>query len=210
MASSAFKTCPTCQKLWAATFKFCPEDGAPLADKVAATPKTAVAMARPNARRSSRVLDIAPVTAAQTSPSTPAAIAASHEASREEPRHTAPRKRPAQQPVSQDGHTVTETPAVNPRTAPTLLMTPAVSEDLIEATMKRAEERAASSEPKPEGGKRKKGGFSETEWFLAPIKAEEVDAKTGQVKVDPAKYERNTAIPEEKRRRFSLRRDDEE
>jgi len=25
------KSCPTCQKQWADTFRFCPEDGAPLA-----------------------------------------------------------------------------------------------------------------------------------------------------------------------------------
>lgn len=103
-----------------------------------------------------------------------------------------------------------DVPAPNPRTAPTLLFTPAVSEEVAQAAKRVLEDKAAATGSKPEGGKRKKGGFSETEWFLAPIKPEEVDIKTGQVQVDPAKYERNTATPDEQRRRFSLRRDDEE
>jgi hypothetical protein len=118
------------------------------------------------------------------------------------------------------------------RTAPTLLVTPAITDEVAQQALARSRQ---SSDPKPSsektrpevpaakaaaapapqtespsGGKRKRGGFSETEWFLAPINPDEVDVKTGKVKVDPSKYERNPATPEEKRRRFSLERDDEE
>ena len=63
----------------------------------------------------------------------------------------------------------------------------------------------------PRAGKRKTtGGFSETDWFLAPIDPSLVDETTGKVVVDPERYKRNPAIPDEKRRRFSLGGDDEE
>ncbi|HRE90337.1 MAG TPA: hypothetical protein PK095_14490, partial [Myxococcota bacterium] len=86
------------------------------------------------------------------------------------------------------------------RTAPTLLITPAITEEVAQQALARS---AQSRQTRPEvpsaktptpsapaapesaepqaGGKRKRGGFSETEWFLAPIKPDEVDAKTGKV-----------------------------
>lgn len=62
-------------------------------------------------------------------------------------------------------------------------------------------------QPAPQG-RRKQGGFSETAWFMRPSQA--VDPETGKVRFDPRAYERDDSIPEEKRRRFSLRRKDEE
>jgi hypothetical protein len=69
----------------------------------------------------------------------------------------------------------------------------------------RAVEPAKSLEDKP---KRRRGGFSETAWFMRPDQA--VDPETGRVKFDPRAYEHDDTIPEEKRRRFSLRRKNEE
>lgn len=232
MAASAFKTCPTCKKRWASTFKFCPEDGSPIVDEqneaAAATPQKG----KSGSRRSSRILDLAPVTATATNPSTPAATTP------EPPRvGRAPVKGGAaskhQSPPSSKA-TVADVPAAQPtvprasRTAPTLLITPAITEEVAEQALARSRQanpqktrpevpaaRAPADPPAPApqaqtGGKRKPGGFSETEWFLAPINPDEIDVKTGKVKVDPSKYERNPATPEEKRRRFSLKRDDEE
>jgi len=56
---------------------------------------------------------------------------------------------------------------------------------------------------------RKDNAFSETAWFMAAPELP-VDDETGRVEVDPKAYVRDESIPEEKRRRFSLRRKDEE
>lgn len=240
MASSAFKSCPTCQKRWAATFKFCPEDGSSLVDEANEAPASPSQKQKGGSRRSSRILDLPPVTATLTNPSTPAAPT-----TRQAPPEPA---RPARPPVkggaagkvpASNKTTVADVPAapssVAPRasrTAPTLLVTPAITEELAQQALGRGRQAdpqktrpelaaakasaappAAAAEAQaqpPSEGKRKRGGFSETEWFLAPINPDEVDVKTGKVKVDPSKYERNPATPEEKRRRFSLKRDDEE
>lgn len=66
----------------------------------------------------------------------------------------------------------------------------------------------AAPEQPVRAGPRKQGGFSETAWFMRPSQA--VDPETGKVRFDPRAYERDDSIPEEKRRRFSLRRKDEE
>lgn len=239
MASSAFKICPTCQKRWASTFKFCPEDGSSLADEPSEATASASQRGKGGSRRSSRILDLPPVTASLTNPSTPAALAASKappepaRAARPPVKGGAAGKVPASNKT-----TVADVPAADAttaaprasRTAPTLLVTPAITEELAQQALGRSRqpdpqrtrpELAAAKTPAappaeappaqpPSEGKRKRGGFSETEWFLAPINPDEVDAKTGKVKVDPSKYERNPATPEEKRRRFSLKRDDEE
>jgi hypothetical protein len=166
--------------------------------------------------------------------------------------------RPQRTRGTDQGQTLAETPSATSqrelRTAPTLLLTPAVSAELIaqHAENARAAERKdqtvlnartpaqpqaakparapaeqpvpareaapptkpvpAKSPPEPaRGGKRKAtGGFSETDWFLAPIDPSLVDEKTGKVAVDPERYKRNPAIPDDKRRRFSLGGDDEE
>lgn len=239
MAASAFKTCPTCKKRWASTFKFCPEDGSPIIDEQDEAPAPTPHKGKAGSRRSSRILDLAPVTATATNPSTPAAAAP------EEPRvGRAPVKGGAAGKVQSSPSsraTVADVPAATAqsgapkasRTAPTLLITPAITEEVAQQALARSRQTATPQPPnqktRPEvpsakapaqpsasapqaqsGGKRKPGGFSETEWFLAPINPDEVDAKTGKVKVDPSKYERNPATPDEKRRRFSLKRDDEE
>lgn len=217
---SATKICPTCQKAWAPTFRFCPEDGSPLAEAA-----TDPAPSRPKARRSSRLLDLPPV----TPPEADAKPAAKPVAS---PGPTRPMKQPgppapapavtrdsktlASTPSARDSKTVASTPAARDlRTAPTVLATPAVSEEVAAEAMRRAATPPKSSTPEPapeaRGKKRRKtGGFSETDWFLAPVDPDAVDLKTGKVTVDPTKYQRNDAIPEATRKRASLRRDDEE
>ncbi len=60
----------------------------------------------------------------------------------------------------------------------------------------------------PGAAPRKRSDFSDTGWFMRPDLP--VDAETGRVEVDPKAYVRDDSIPEEKRRRFSLRRKDEE
>lgn len=238
MAVSAFKTCPTCKKRWASTFKFCPEDGSPIVDEQSEAPASPAQKGRGGSRRSSRILDLPPVTATTTNPSTPAAPAPAPARAKQ-----APIKGGAAgkvQSSSSSKPTVADVPAAPPaapkasRTAPTLLITPAITEEVAQQALARSRQaldpQTANRQPpnqktRPElpaakppavapeaasGGKRKPGGFSETEWFLAPINPDEIDVKTGKVKVDPSKYERNPATPEEKRRRFSLKRDDEE
>lgn len=242
MAVSAFKICPTCKKRWASTFKFCPEDGSPIIDEQNEAPASAPQKGKGGSRRSSRILDLAPVTATATNPSTPAAPTADPSRAGRTPVRGGAAGKVQSSPSSKA--TVSDVPAVTAqkasRTAPTLLITPAITEEVAQQALARSRQThdqptanppspnqktrpetpsakapaapAATTSPTqpPSEGKRKRGGFSETEWFLAPINPDEVDAKTGKVKVDPSKYERNPATPDEKRRRFSLKRDDEE
>jgi|GEM_PF-6717884 len=65
-----------------------------------------------------------------------------------------------------------------------------------------------SKGPTTSGGLRKRSAFSDTDWFMRPDLP--VDTETGRVQVDPQAYVRDESIPEEQRRRFSLRRKDEE
>lgn len=62
--------------------------------------------------------------------------------------------------------------------------------------------------PTTGSGLRKRSAFSDTDWFMRPDLP--VDTETGRVQVDPQAYVRDESIPEEQRRRFSLRRKDEE
>lgn len=75
-------------------------------------------------------------------------------------------------------------------------------------------ERSPASEEAPRpakaaaGGKRKSDEFSETAWFMRPNQT--VDPATGRVLAAPDAYSADETIPEEKRRRFSLRKKNEE
>ncbi|PIE17255.1 MAG: hypothetical protein CSA66_06230 [Proteobacteria bacterium] len=57
----------------------------------------------------------------------------------------------------------------------------------------------------------KKREFSETQWFMKGIDPSlMVDPETGAVQVDEEEYLRDDSIPEEERRKFTLRRRGEE
>ncbi len=320
MGENESKTCPTCQKVWALSFRFCPDDGTPLlVVPASADPRGELPLTRPKGRKSAeRLMDLPPVTGADLGLENLAPTPAPTPTTRDKARPggagaagavptptaapvptikkelVAPRSEPTRrhgrpttdQPVVPQveqrpqrlvkggsaarperprgvdaGRTLAETPTPASlhelRTAPTLLMTPAVSAELIaqhaqnaraaqaqskdqtvvntksptqppvaKANRAPAEQpeapttapapspvpaRQAAAAERPRGGKRKvTGGFSETDWFLAPIDPSLVDAKTGKVAVDPERYKRNPAVPDDKRRRFSLGGDDEE
>ncbi|MBL8783759.1 MAG: hypothetical protein JNJ59_02565 [Deltaproteobacteria bacterium] len=126
------------------------------------------------------------------------------------------------------------------RTAPTILESPAISEAMLAAlSAERRDptepEMPAPSRPEPAapkvqgrgirkktgtdmpaapapeaakvGGKRKPG-FSETAWFMRAV--DNVDPETGRVSAAPDAYRPDTSIPSEKRKRYSLKRSDEE
>jgi len=309
MGENESKTCPTCQKVWALSFRFCPDDGTPLLVVAAAPAAGEAPLTRPKGRKSAeRLMDLPPVTGADLGLDSDAPTPAPTPTTRDKARPgvapanaaspvpnikkelVAPRAEPtrrhgrptAEQPVvppaearpqrlvkggaaagrpqrtrgGDPGQTLAETPSAASlrelRAAPTLLLTPAVSAELIAEHARTAQgrdqavvnaknpaqpqaarpARAPAEQPevqmtepapgpvaakqagateRPRGGKRKvTGGFSETDWFLAPIDPSLVDEKTGKVAVDPERYKRNPAIPDEKRRRFSLGGDDEE
>ncbi|MCB9735663.1 MAG: hypothetical protein H6745_23995 [Deltaproteobacteria bacterium] len=58
--------------------------------------------------------------------------------------------------------------------------------------------------------KKRKDGFSETQWFMRGVKVDEADVTTGRVRADESAYERDETISEEERRKFTLRKKDEE
>jgi len=66
----------------------------------------------------------------------------------------------------------------------------------------------AAGNPPGSAGKRKRDEFSETAWFMRPEQT--VDPSTGRVLASPDAYKADENIPEEKRRRFSLRKKGEE
>jgi len=125
------------------------------------------------------------------------------------------------------------------RTAPTILEAPAISEAMLAALGKqRADvdpsarttpDESVTAAPKVQGrGLRKKTGsdlpaapaappkpggkrkpqFSETAWFMRAVDA--VDPETGRVPTAPDAYRPDTSIPPEQRKRYSLKRSDEE
>lgn len=66
------------------------------------------------------------------------------------------------------------------------------------------------AEPKPEKKPAKKQrDFSETAWFMRQPNPEDADPATGKVKVGKKAYAVEEPIPDEKRKKYSLRRDDD-
>ncbi|TNF29995.1 MAG: hypothetical protein EP329_14495 [Deltaproteobacteria bacterium] len=100
--------------------------------------------------------------------------------------------------------------AADPRLAATLLHPQLTAEDIKQAQA-RAEERAAAAEPPPEAPKkRKRDGFSDTQWFMKGLSLEVADPETGEVVVDEHDYQVDESIPETERRKFTLRKKGEE
>jgi hypothetical protein len=103
------------------------------------------------------------------------------------------------------------------RTAKTVMQAQITPEQVAAAqarTKARADEKAAEAAPRPAApGKRKRRSaeFSETQWFMkgARIIPEEV-TPDGAVETADADYTLDESIPEEKRRKFTLRKDNEE
>lgn len=167
---AASKSCPSCSKQWADTFRFCPEDGALLVASDAVDPKKTVA-ARPAANPSRQ--------AAPTVVTRPPA---------ERPSETAPRPRrdPQRRFINLEPVVPTKPGLVKKARAP--------AEAAAPETKKKAQVEGED--------------FSETAWFMRPDYR--VDPETGKVTVDAGAYRRDESIPEEERRRFSLRRKNEE
>jgi len=193
----ASKSCPTCREEWAATFKFCPKDGALLVE---------LGRSRPAVTQDSKTLLVTPAAAAPLrSPAQPQAPQAQRSplaaldaavvragATQPKPRKAEPRlfnlaPAPAERP-----------PAERPPVDAPLTSRPASA----------PADHAPATPEVSRVGPRRRGRFSETAWFMRPDQP--VDPETGRVRADPRAYVRDDSIPEEKRRRFSLRRKDEE
>lgn len=185
---SGSKSCPTCEKQWAATFKFCPEDGAQLKS---AEPR---APAEP----------IAPIQSSRQS--APTTVVSAPKPSKKARRNADKRLlnlEPIADPQSDRPTNRQAAPIV-----PEQLVPPSARNTAPSAPQPRRTAERKPSKQQSTKSRRRASDFSETAWFMRPIQA--VDPKTGRVKVDPDAYRRDDSIPEEKRRRFSLRRKDEE
>jgi len=77
------------------------------------------------------------------------------------------------------------------------------------APPKRAAARAADKAPEKKPAKKQRD-FSETAWFMRQPNPEDADPATGKVKVGKKAYAVEEPIPDEKRKQFSLRRNDED
>lgn len=218
---SAMKTCPTCHKQWAAAFKFCPEDGTGL---VALAPMD-VDPTEPELPR-----------AAQPSPEVKRARvpkeAMPEPASKRSSRPKTTLEWSVSTPDKGEAPTVSELPAApverELRNAPTVLQASAITPEMIAAQQQKAAAKPAPAPAKPapapakpvpaaaepaskgKKGDAKRAGFSETAWFMKAVDPSAVDPETGKVAVDEQRYQRDTTIPEEKRRRFSLGSKNEE
>ncbi len=94
------------------------------------------------------------------------------------------------------------TPADRMRTAPTEVHMPLVKPG--------SPPPASPAEPAAaKGGKRQKPAFSETAWFMQKIDPSMVDPETGRVLADTTKGNVDAVDPET-RRKYSLRKDNEE
>lgn len=204
--------CPTCGMKWP---KFCPVDGQKLSGPWSCT----------NAPQPEQPVAPVPVAAAASAPS-PAPVAAP----------AAVPRAPAPAPVAPAPVAKAPAPAraAKPTTRSSRKVDPDVFKTIIDqAAVKGGDPPTRSSrKPKPQlateimpaselpsaspGGsppekkKKKRDGFSETQWFMRGAKVEEADVTTGRVRVDESAYERDETISEEERRKFTLRKKGEE
>jgi|GEM_PF-3496225 len=103
----------------------------------------------------------------------------------------------------------------DPRAAATVIQ-PQLTEEQIAAAKERAAQRteqaaAETAEASTEKAKKKKrDGFSDTQWFMKGLSLEVADPETGAVVVDENDYQVDESIPETERRKFTLRKKGEE
>lgn len=89
---------------------------------------------------------------------------------------------------------------------PTTIL-PSVPEPAPASTEEPAEAPATTT---PAKKKRAKGEFSDTQWFMKGKNLQVADPDTGTVVVDEEAYVVDESIPEEERRKFTLRKPEEE
>jgi hypothetical protein len=107
----------------------------------------------------------------------------------------------------------------DPRQAATVIQAPLTDEDIQKAkerAAERAKEAAEAAEAAAAGAesvadkKKKRDGFSDTQWFMKGLKLEVADPDTGAVVVDEKDYQVDESIPEAERRKYTLRKKGEE
>ncbi|MCC6623812.1 MAG: hypothetical protein IT385_21315 [Deltaproteobacteria bacterium] len=74
----------------------------------------------------------------------------------------------------------------------------------------RAPEKKIEKKPAPAKPAKKSREFSETAWFMRQPNPEDADPATGKVKVGKKAYAVEEPIPDEKRKKYTLRRSDED
>ena len=106
----------------------------------------------------------------------------------------------------------------DPRQAATIIQPQLSDEDILKAR-ERAAERAKQAEAEAEAAsgaegaadkKKKRDGFSDTQWFMKGLSLEVADPETGAVVVDENDYQVDESIPEAERRKYTLRKKGEE
>ncbi len=210
--------CPTCGVPWG---NFCPQDGTRLTG----------AWTCPNAPKPISMTGGAPAAAAAqaSAPVAPAPVAAAP-AVTPEPTPAAPAK-PNRRRSPDEVKTVVEMTAVTAPPAASVdgqkggrkrlgsalidsIAGPSRAEAAPERERVPAQQAATSpgasaeapAAPKKGGGGKRRQGFSETQWFMMGVQA---DADALETSAEPTAYEHDESIPEEQRRQFSLRRDDD-
>lgn len=104
----------------------------------------------------------------------------------------------------------------DPRQAATIIQPQLSDEDILKAReraaerAKQAEAEAASAAEGAADKKKKRDGFSDTQWFMKGLSLEVADPETGAVVVDEKDYEVDESIPEAERRKYTLRKKGEE
>lgn len=208
--------CPTCGIPWP---NFCPIDGKRLSG-----PWTCANAPKPVLKQP--VIEPSPAAVAPEPPARPAASARAPEPAPVEP--AAPRRQPdtelmkdfvdnvgSRSPIAKSRAPARARAQDDLRNAQTLIQ-PQLTDELIEQAKARAAERAAAQaaavapEAPAERKKRARGEFSDTQWFMKGLNLQVADPDTGQVAVDEGEYLVDEEIPEEDRRRFTLRKKHEE
>jgi len=226
------KFCPTCGIKWP---NFCPLDGqklsgawtcsnapkpefpvaAPAAPPVSPTPPAAPPRAEPAPPRA----EPAPKPAASTAPSPrPAVKKATTRARRKvdpDLLRTVIDQASARPPGPEPGRKGRGADPQEPKQKDTVVKAPARPDAPLASGA--GAQRAAPAEASDPGARdsAKKGGrrgFSETQWFLKGLEIDKakVDPSTGVVAIDEEEYLRDESIPEEERRKFTLRKPGEE
>lgn len=177
------KVCPKCGKTWPETGKFCPMDGTPLVAEVEED--------EPGARPT-RILsaDELPTITSEERPAKPPAPAARPVPP---PATPVPEAKPAPRPPAAPAAATPRGSEARPASPPPKPPAPAVKPASVE-------------EPAPAEPDRP-GAFSETKWFMIGehIKDEEVEASDLPVEDLQEIYKRTGTLPEEVRKKYSLR-----
>lgn len=191
------KVCPKCGKKWPQTGKFCPMDGTPLVAEVEEEPDVRPTRILGPDELPKVVERSADVGAAATQTKTKASASRATVATEAEPPSESKPEKPAA-PAS---------PAPPPVAPVNTTPPPPKAPVPVESSTPPARPEQPTPKARPPAEPDRMGTFSETKWFMIGehIKDEEVEASDLPVEDLQEIYKRTGVLPEEVRKKYSLR-----